>query len=420
MQPKIYSADEHRIDPNLIDSDALYVLEKLRHAGYTAYLVGGSVRDLLIGRRPKDFDISTEARPEQIKAVFQRQCLLIGRRFRLAHIRFGHKIIEVSTFRSGENASDLITQDNVWGDEKEDVLRRDFTINGLFYDSANHSVIDYVDGMADIQKHLIRTIGISEMRFKQDPVRLIRLLKFQARYDFKIDPEAEKAVHTCRFEITKSSAARVLEEVLRMLESGYSTAFIRLMAQYGLLDILFPALTQFLHTPKGKRVFHYLACADQLHLHKGKNVLDRSILVSCLLYPLLEIELDRQFLSQKLTPHIGDITLAVSSLIKALLVRPFSHFPRRITSLAASIIVAQYRLTPISGKKHNREKLFHHKEFELALVFLKLRAMVNENLVETYTTVRNQYRQFIHKNGKKHHPPPPKSNSYKRRAPHAS
>lgn len=421
MQPKIYFADEHKINPALIDPEALYVLEKLRKAGFTAYLVGGSVRDLLIKSRPKDFDISTSARPEQVKSVFQRQCLLIGKRFRLAHIRFGHKIIEVSTFRSGENDSDLITHDNVWGTEQEDVLRRDFTINGLYYDSSNHSIIDYVDGWSDIQKHLLRSIGDPEMRFKQDPVRLIRIIKFQARYNFKMNPEDEKCIPFCRYEIVKSSPARVLEEILRMLESGHATAFFKLMAKNGLLEILFPALTQFLHTSKGKYVFHYLACADQLHHYKGKNVLDRAVLTACLLFPILEVELEKQFLSKNLTPHIGDITLVVSSLIKSILIKSFSHFPRRITSLTASILVAQYRLTPISGKKHYREKLFHHKDFTLALAFLKLRAMVNENLVDTYTTIRNQYRQLLQQGTKKHHPAPEqKISTYKRRKYHAS
>ena len=177
MQPKIYFVKDHGIDSSLIDLDALYVLERLRQAGFTAYLVGGSVRDLLIRKIPKDFDISTSARPEQIKAIFQRQCILIGRRFRLAHIRFGHKIIEVATFRTGENDSDLIIHDNVWGTPEQDVLRRDFTINGLFYDSSNHSVIDFVGGWEDIRKHMLRIIGEPEIRFKQDPVRLLRLLK---------------------------------------------------------------------------------------------------------------------------------------------------------------------------------------------------------------------------------------------------
>lgn len=416
MQPKIYFAKEHGIDPALIDPDALYVLQKLREAGFIAYLVGGSVRDLLIKRRPKDFDISTSARPEQIKAIFNRQCILIGRRFRLAHIRFGHKIIEVSTFRTGENASDLITQDNVWGNPEEDVLRRDFTINGLFYDSSNHSIIDYVGGWEDIQKHLLRTIGVSDVRFKQDPVRIIRLLKFQARYGFHIDEEAEKSIHTCLNEIVKSSSARILEEILRMMESGYSTQFFSLMAKYGLLDILFPTLTSFLHTQKGKLIFHYLACADQLHLHKGKNVLDRSILTACLIFPLLENELEKQFLSKKQVPHIGEITMVTSSLIKSTLVQAFAHFPRRISSLSLSLMVAQYRLTPLSGKRHYREKLFYHKEFELALLFFKLRAMVNENYVETYTSIRNQYRQLKHQGERKHHPAPQQKHANKQKS----
>lgn len=422
MQPKIYFASEHGIDPALIDPEALYVLEKLRNAGFIAYLVGGSVRDLLIKRRPKDFDISTSARPEQVKAVFNRQCILIGRRFRLAHIRFGHKIIEVATFRTGENDSDLITQDNVWGNAEQDVLRRDFTINGLFYDSSNHSIIDYVGGWEDVQKHLLRTIGDPEIRFRQDPVRLIRLLKFQARYGFNIDPEAEQSIQTCRTEIVKSSSARILEEIFRMLESGYATAFFKIMTEYGLLGILFPALTKFLHTAKGKRVFHYLACADQLHRHKGKNVLDRSVLAACLIFPMLESELDRQFLSQKHIPHIGEITMVASSIIKSIFVQAFSHFPRRISSLTLSLMVAQYRLTPLSGKRHFREKLLHHKDFELALAFFKLRAMVNENLVETYTSIRNQFRLVLRQGERKHHPPPQQKHhhhSHKRGHSHA-
>jgi poly(A) polymerase len=417
VQPKIYSAKEHGIDPALIDRDALNVLERLREAGFVAYLVGGSVRDLLIKRKPKDFDISTSARPEQVKAIFHRQCILIGKRFRLAHIRFGHKIIEVATFRTGENASDLITQDNVWGTAEQDVMRRDFTINGLYYDSSNHSIIDYVDGLEDVQKNLLRTIGEAEVRFKQDPVRLIRLLKFQARFNFKIDPKAEQSIFTCRNEIVKSSPARILEEILRMLESGAAATFFRLMAEYGLLAILFPALTRFLHKPKGKQILHYLACADQMHHHKGKNVLDRSVLAACLLYPMLEYELEKQYISKGLTPHIGEITLVSSSLVKSILVQAFSHFPRRISSLTLSLMVAQYRLTPLSGKRHYREKLFYHRDFEFALVFFKLRAMVDENLVETYTSIRNQYRQLMRQGERKHHPPPPAKHHHHKRGP---
>lgn len=407
MQPKIYTAKEHCIDSALIDPDALYVLKKLQEAGFIAYLVGGSVRDLLIKKAPKDFDISTSARPEQIKALFQRRCILIGRRFRLAHVRFGHKIIEVSTFRTGENSQELILQDNEWGTPEEDVLRRDFTINGLYYDPSNNTVIDYVGGWEDIQKNVLRAIGIPEIRFKQDPVRLLRLLKFQARFGFNIDPLAEEAVATCRQEITKSSPARILEEFLRMLESGYSAKFLQLLAKHGFLSLLFPSLSNFMRTAHGKIVFHYLASADQVYHHKaGKNLLERSVLTSSLLFPLLEKEIDRQFLSKKHVPHIGEITLLASSLIKEMLIKTFSHFPRRITSTMVSILVAQYRLTPLSGKRHYRERMFRHKEFELALKFFKLRALVDEKLVDNYTSIRNQYRQFLRQHERKHHPTP--------------
>ena len=403
MQPKIYFAQEHGIDPSLIDPDALYVLERLRNAGFIAYLVGGSVRDLLIHKTPKDFDISTSARPEQIKSIFQRQCILIGRRFRLAHLRFGHKIIEVSTFRTGETHSGLITHDNEWGNPQEDVLRRDFTINGLFYDSSNHSIIDYVGGWEDIKTHQLRVIGNPEIRFKQDPVRLLRLLKFHARYGFKIDAETEKSVSTCCHEIVKSSYARILEELLRMLESGAATSFFRLLAEYGFFQILFPRLMQKLHTAPGKKIFHYLACADQLHHHKGKNTLDRAVLTSCLLFPLLEDELQRQYLSRRHIPHIGEITIVASTLVKELLLQDFPHFPRRITSLVISILVAQYRMTPLTSKRHYREKLFYQKDFVLGLKFLKLRALVDAQWVDVYTSIRNQYRNFMHHSDRKHH-----------------
>jgi poly(A) polymerase len=408
VKPKIYFAQEHQIDMGLIDPDALYILEKLRQAGFIAYLVGGSVRDLLMKQTPKDFDISTSARPEQIKSIFQRRCILIGRRFRLAHLRFGHKIIEVSTFRTGENVGELIVQDNEWGSEVEDVLRRDFTMNGLFFDASNQSIIDYVGGWEDVQKRMLRTIGHPEMRFKQDPVRLLRLLKFQARFEFKIDTETEQAIHTCLQEIIKSSPARILEEILRMLESGASARFFQLLAQYGFLGYLFPFLSQFMRTQHGKVIFHYLASADQIHQHLGKNVLERPVLTASLIFPLLEREIEKQYLSKKRVPHIGEITLLTSHLIKEALIDSFSYFPRRITATMATILVTQYRLTPLAGKRHYREKMFRHKEFGLALKFLKLRALVDKSLVETYTSIRNQYREFIHHRERRHNPAPEK------------
>lgn len=160
MRPSIYTRGQHAIEQDRIDEHALSAVLALQEAGHTTYLVGGSVRDLILGRKPKDFDISTSARPEEIKRLFQRHCLLIGRRFRLAHLRFGQKVLEVSTFRAGDNSSSsLIVHDNRWGSEEEDVQRRDFTMNALFYDPKKEIVLDYVGGVEDIKKGLLRTIG---------------------------------------------------------------------------------------------------------------------------------------------------------------------------------------------------------------------------------------------------------------------
>jgi len=406
VQPKIYHTTDHDIDPAFLDIDAVHVVKRLREAGFTAYLVGGSVRDLLVKKTPKDYDISTSAHPEQIKKIFQRQCLLIGRRFRLAHIRFGHKIIEVATFRAGDNDSDLIVQDNIWGTPEEDVLRRDFTINGLFYDPSNHTVIDYVGGWEDIHTQTLRTIGEATTRFKQDPVRMIRLLKFQSRFGFNIDPAATQALKKCHPEILKSSSARILEELLRMLESGASATFFRLMTESGLLELLFPALTAFLKGNDAQKVYQLLAMADQINL-KNKKTLDRSILAACLLYPTFENELDHKFHKHNINPHFGDILLLSSSVIKEMLMSSFAHFPKRINMLLGFILSTQYRMTPKSGKRHQRPKLLQSHEFEFALRFLKIRAMADELLIPDYNWWMNCYRQAGRQSERRgHHPHP--------------
>lgn len=383
MKPKIHPPNEHSIDPNCIDHDALYVLKKLKNAGYSAYLVGGSVRDLLKKRVPKDYDISTSAKPEELKTLFGRNCLLIGRRFRLAHIRFGHKIIEVATFRSGENDDGLILHDNQWGEEEDDVLRRDFTINGLFYDAEKNAVIDYVGGFEDINKGILKTIGNPKLRFCQDPVRMIRLLKFQARFGFEIAEDVKEALASCKNEIVKSSPARVLEEILRMLESGSSAIFFKLMATSGVLEYLFPCLTFFLKKDDGSKVFEYLKSADEFN-SKGRYPLDRSVLTSCLLYPILEHEIKIKFLEKNRIPHLGDVMMLSNELIKGFVTSSFSHFPRRISSTMSFILAMQYKLTPLSGKRHPRPKLVRNKEFSLALTFLKLRSLINPDLLDTY------------------------------------
>lgn len=394
MQPKIYPASDHEIDFNLIDADALWVVRRLREAGFEAYIVGGSIRDMLAKRVPKDFDISTSALPEQIRELFGRRCILIGKRFRLAHIRFGHhKFIEVSTFRSGENEGDLIVRDNQWGNAEEDVARRDFTINGLFYDPEAHTVIDYVGGWTDAHNKLLRTIGDPLVRFRQDPVRMIRLLKFQARFDFNIDEKSKNALDECRDEITKSSPARILEEMLRMLESGYSAKFFQHLESWGFLELIFPSLTHFLKRDESKKIYRYLEIADTMNLQNEGKTLDRAILASCLLYPVLEKEIESQYLKKNEVPHIGDILMTTNALISAFVTTSFSHFPRRLSTTMGFILSNQYRLTPVSGKRHPKHKLMKNKEFGLSLRFLKIRALLDGALMDHYSSWNEMYHQ---------------------------
>lgn len=413
QQAKIFSVSDHDINPNTIDFDALFILSKLREAGFVAYLVGGSVRDLLLKRTPKDFDISTSARPEQIKQLFQRSCLLIGRRFRLAHIRIGHKIFEVSTFRSGENESDLIVQDNQWGTPEQDVLRRDFTINGLFYDPSTHSIIDYVGGWEDIHRNVLRTIGEPNLRFKQDPVRMLRLLKFRARFGFQITSEAGKALIQCREQILKSSPARVLEEILRMLESGAAAPFFSLMLESGLLSLLYPKFTQFMQGPSGNEAALYLMSADKMNMESGKTPLHRSILMACLLFPMLKHELKTKYFDCDKAPHIGEIIIAAGSVLHHFDAGAFAAFPRRLTAIMNGIMVNQYRLIPLSGKKHHL-RMFRNKDFLEALTFLKIRALVDKSLIENYTSWKALYRQHIRQSSRKGHHPAPTAHEAKR------
>lgn len=415
MEPKIYHASDYDIAPENIDSDALYVVQKLKEAGYQAYLVGGSVRDLLTKRRPKDVDISTSALPEDVKNIFKRNCILIGRRFRLAHLHFGRKILEVSTFRSGENESELVLHHNEWGTPEEDATRRDFTINGLFYDPEQHQIIDYVGGWDDIHKGILRSIGHAETRFKQDPVRMIRLLKFRARFGFEIEPNTFHALLTCRDEITKSSPARVLEEMLRMLESGASAPFIEAMSQYGLLSLIFPVLTHFLDDERGHKIYDYLKAADGYTQSRGPGFIDRPTLVSCLLFPIVQDEIDNRYIKQGLNPHLGEISLLSAAILKDVITTSFSQFPRKLASSASFVLASQFRLTPLTGKRSYRTKLLYNREFRDALRFLRLRALVDPELEEIYQEWKKVFRQTDHHGERKPHPhtsvirrPPPK------------
>lgn len=246
--PTVKAREDHSISRRDIDPDALKVLYRLSRNNYIAYLVGGGVRDLLLGRKPKDFDISTNAKPEQIRSLF-RNCILIGRRFRLAHIRYGEKIIETSTFRSTPKQladptdpdADLFQRDdNLFGNPAEDALRRDFTVNGLFYDIESFSIIDYVGGMEDLAARRIRSIGDPCIRFREDPVRMVRAIRFASRLDFTLDAGTEEAIQQYCPELTKASPARLLEEITRLFAFSSGEKAVGLLRSTGLLNVIMP------------------------------------------------------------------------------------------------------------------------------------------------------------------------------------
>ena len=270
-RPVVYKRQEHCISRKNIDPCALKVLYRLSSLGYTAYLVGGGVRDLLLGREPKDFDVGTSARPNEVKKAF-RNCFLIGRRFRLAHVRFGETVIETATFRKEsqtvgeiiEHAAQGPMEDNEFGTPETDAHRRDFTVNGLFYDISDFSVIDWVGGMKDLEKKVIRAIGDPEIRFQEDPVRMMRAVKFSSRLGFRIERKtaaAMKKYHGC---IANAAQPRVCEEVFRMFPYGCSEEAFRQLYSFGLLGDLVPELAAFIDRDggKGSSTFKYLRVLD--------------------------------------------------------------------------------------------------------------------------------------------------------------
>ncbi len=256
--PIVIPRPEHCLSRKNIDPDALKVMLRLHRHGYKAYLVGGGVRDLLLGSKPKDFDVSTDARPGQIRKLFN-NCRIIGRRFRLAHIYFrGSKIIEVSTFRKRppeptpeeESEGDTVKPgDNTFGRPYEDAVRRDLTINGLFYDIANFSILDYVGGMDDLKAGIVRTIGPPDERFREDPMRMLRIVRYAVRTGFRMEPETRAAVLRCACLLEESNLFRLQDEFQKELGGPAFCSVLRLQWELGLLAAIFPELDAYLKQP---------------------------------------------------------------------------------------------------------------------------------------------------------------------------
>ncbi len=372
------------IPPELIDADAAKVVHRLTRGNFEAYLVGGCVRDLLLGRKPKDFDIATSATPPEIKALF-RNCRIIGRRFRLAHIFFGSKIIETSTFRANPREGELpeldgdgeeteaellIRRDNVFGNAEEDARRRDFTINGLFYDLDEARVIDYVDGLPDLQKRTIRTIGDPQIRFREDPVRILRAIKFAARLDFNIDEAAWAAILQHKGEIAKCAAPRVLEEIYRLLRGGAARRSFELLMETGVLEVLIDAVHgHIVATPALKA--ELLAALDQLDLLvQAGGTPSNALLISVLVAPLLREVLYGVAGDQPVEPGQADPYLAIEEQLRPVLLS--MRASRRDSEWARQILMAQRRLMPSKRRRSRPMALVRREWFAEAVQLLKL------------------------------------------------
>jgi poly(A) polymerase len=379
--PLLIPRAEHPISRKMMSEEALKVLYRLLRHGYIAYLVGGSVRDLLLGRVPKDFDVATDARPHEINALF-RNSRIIGRRFRLVQVFFkGGNIIEVSTFRSRsefeekEDEEGNIIRIDHFGTPEEDALRRDITINGLFYSIADFSVIDYVGGVTDLGRQIIRTIGDPNERFQQDPVRMIRVIRHAARTGFSIETSTYQAIIRHRKEIRKCSPSRVRDEFLRDLKEGAAEPSLNLMLQTGLLASLFPDLDRVFgdRNPwknRDQRFFLTLfRIADKL-ANMGRPV-PESVLFALFLLPFLNgIIPEHPFLGEKeRSVYLRQIIqLSVRQILT-----PYS-FPKGIREMASQILMFQLPLKKALERGMLPKRLKTKKYFRDAVLFYGIEA----------------------------------------------
>lgn len=380
--PEIIPRAQHTLSRKSVSQNALKVLYRLKEAGAQAYLVGGSVRDILLEIHPKDFDIATNFHPEQVKSLF-RNCLLIGRRFRLAHIRFGKEIIEVATFRGGSDTEvsqsehGMILRDNVYGSLEEDIWRRDFTVNALYYSIENFAVVDFCKGMIDIKERVIRLIGDPDIRYREDPVRLLRAVRFAAKLHFKIEPNSELPLFQLGFLLAHIPPARLFDEFLKLFLKGHALASFALLRHYGLLHYLFLQTVECFESNQFKTMLPLLERV--LHdtderLRTGKKVTPAFLLAAFLWYPLKKtvIELEHNH-------HTGKLGLLIEAIQEV-----FSKQARQVSVSKRFMVVVQEiwllqnRLESIQKKSSLR--LLHHPRFRAAYDFLLLRANAGENV----------------------------------------
>jgi len=384
------------IGPSQIDPDALKVVRRLQRFGHAAYLVGGCVRDVLLKRVPKDFDVVTSAKPQEVRKLF-RNCRLIGRRFRLAHIHFRGKIIETATFRAAADPQAdgdlLIRSDNVFGTEADDAFRRDFTVNALFYDPVERVLIDYVGGMEDLASRTLRFIGDPAVRVQEDPVRILRAIKFAARLGFTVEPGTWQAVVAFRQELVRSAPPRLLEEIVRMLRSRGAEQSFRLLWTSGVLEVLLPELACYLsralvrgeERDPGAGMWAYLKVLDR----SEREVETNAVLLAALLLHTVEDACDPEATGYelKIKSHApGDVArVLVRRLIERL------RLPKRDAERIQQLVSSQRRLFKLRRDQPLPKALMRRAYFPEALDLFEIGVTATRRGRHTLNRLRSSF-----------------------------
>ncbi len=392
-QVRIIPRDNHPVSRRELSDNALKVLYRLKDAGYEAYLVGGCVRDVLLGKHPKDFDVATEATPEEVHELF-RNSRLIGRRFKLVHVRFGREIIEVATFRASHDSktnhqeqhgkqaeSGMILRDNVYGDVHDDALRRDFTVNALYYSVNDFCIHDHADGVTDLNNRTLRMIGDPEARYREDPVRMIRAIRFAAKLEFTMDPATEAPIRELAPMLGDIPAARLFEEVLKLFLSGQAVATYHLLREFNLFAPLFPATSALLDAQSDSDdedcyaealIIQALTSTDR-RIKRGKSVTPAFLYAAMLWYPLQE-RINK--LRRKGLPPIPALHQAAQEIIQEQ--SRATSIPRRFGTPMREIWDMQYRLPRRFGRR--AEQISQHPRFRAGYDFLLMREASGEEL----------------------------------------
>ncbi len=394
--PQIIPRADHNVSRNEISKSALKVLYRLNKAGYQAFLVGGCVRDAMLNLHPKDFDVATDATPDEVRALFG-NCRLIGRRFRLAHVRFGREIIEVATFRAAaEHVDDdsehdqegRILRDNVYGSIDEDVWRRDFTCNALYYTVTDFSIWDYAGGVADVERKQLVLIGDPEVRLREDPVRMLRAIRFAAKLDFTIDPPVVEAIHHHAPLLANVPPARLFDEFLKLFQTGHAETTFILLWQHGLFQEMFPATAEELANDQsfGEFVRAALQNTDR-RVADGKSVTPMFLLAVFFWAPVKKLAAIRR--SEEKMTEAQSLSLASYDIVAAQQRR--LSIPRRFTAPMREMLSLQPRFAVTRGKR--AMKLLEHRRFRAAYDFMLLLSEVGQfdaEVAEFWTNVQSQ------------------------------